>query len=350
MNWLVAGANYYEIIMKLLFVAGAARSGTTAFADYLNRHQEILVCRERYKYVPGQIDPSFFTFDRLLDYEPQQRSGETNVPLEYHAELLASKDPAKLKWIGDKHPGYVRSLPTIARNNPGASFVLTHRPIEEVVESFEARSKDPEDGWLGGKDGFEMGIEYWNRAMSSTREFAESNPNVLIVGYHDFFYRNEECIPLISRFLDLEFDEQVREAWRETSRKFESERRQKEPLDGEQAALLEERKDHASEEWVLGRIEEQWRELNAPADAGNETERAKTRITVDRNLEEQVRKLEKDLAEERNMSNLLKKRNQKLGRQTKKLEGQITAMQSSKSWRLMGKVGRIRAGILGKKG
>ncbi len=345
MNWLVAGANHHEIIMKLLFVAGAARSGTTAFADYLNRHQEILVCRERYKYVPGKIEPSFFTFDRLLDYEPQHRSGETNVPVEYHAELLASKDPAKLKWIGDKHPGYVRSLPTIARNNPGASFILTHRPIEEVVESFEARSRDPEDGWLGGRDGFELGIEYWNRAMKGTREFAESNPNVLIVGYHDFFYSNEDCIPLISRFLDLEFDEAVREAWRETSRKFESERRLKDPLDKEQAALIEEKKDHTSEEWVLGRIEEQWRELDTLANAGNETERAgaRTQITVDRNLEQQVEKLEYDLAEERRMSLLLKRRNLKLGRQ-------IKAMQNSRSWRLMGKLGRIRARILGKKG
>ena len=32
-----------------LFVCGCARSGTTAFGDYLNQHPEVLLCQERYK-------------------------------------------------------------------------------------------------------------------------------------------------------------------------------------------------------------------------------------------------------------------------------------------------------------
>jgi hypothetical protein len=345
--------------MKLLFVSGPARSGTTAFADYLNQHQEILVCRERYKYVPRKIDSSFFTFDRILDYEPQQRSGETNIPVEYHAELLAKKDPAKLKWIGDKHPGYARFLPEIYLNNPGASFILTYRPIEEVVESFDARSKNPDDPWLGDKNGFELGVEYWNRTMRSTREFIESglNPNVLIISYHDFFYRNEDCIPLISRFLDLEFDDSIRNAWREMSHDFEGERRQKEPFNDEQVAFIEKRKDYVAERWVLDRIEEQWRELDGHAGAGRgilsqprtlgtglESERAETATQAGRiwDLEHQVQSLKNSLSKEQRRAEMLQKKN-------RNLKHQMQQIQSSRSWRLLGKIGQIRARVLGKK-
>ena len=340
--------------MKLLFVSGPARSGTTAFADYLNQHEEVLVCRERYKYVPRKIDSSFFTFDRILNYEPQHRSGETNTPLEYHAELLAKKDPAKLRWIGDKHPGYIRWLPTISQNNPGASFILTYRPIEEVVESFEARSRNPQDPWLGGRNGFELGVEYWNRAMRSTREFIESglNRDVLIISYHDFFYRNEDCIPLISRFLDLEFDESLRKAWRETSRSFEGERRQKESLSEEQIEFIEKRKDYVAERWVLERIEDQWRELDhgsAPsqrqgAEADLEKERAEAVARARRawDLERQVERLKNSLVEER-------RRTERLERKNQNLERQIGAIRGSRSWRLLGKLGRMRAKISGRK-
>jgi hypothetical protein len=57
--------------LRALFVSGCARSGTTAFSDYLNQHPELLVCRERYKYIADEITPDHFTFDRILDYKPQ---------------------------------------------------------------------------------------------------------------------------------------------------------------------------------------------------------------------------------------------------------------------------------------
>lgn len=248
--------------VRPLFICGAARSGTSALTEYLNLHEELLVCMERYRFVPRKVDPRSFTFERILDYEARRSGGEASVPREYHAELLSRKDPAKLRWIGDKHPGYVVWLQTLLENNPGARFIITHRPIEEVAESHEARSRNPDDPWLGGKDGFEIGIEGWNRAMRSTRGFIEggSNPNVLLIGYDDFFRRNEECMPLISQFLEIEFDDSVREAWAEMSRKFERGRREKEPLSGEQAKLIEEKKDTAAEEWILERIERHWSE------------------------------------------------------------------------------------------
>ncbi len=252
--------------MNLLFVGGPQRSGTTALVHYLNRHSEVLLCMERYKWVPPRyIRPELFTFERILDYRRsphREDREETNTPWDYHAKLLSGKDPERLKWIGNKNPAYVRNLDRLSENNPGASFILTYRQLEEVAESFEARSKSPEEPWLLG--GFETGVDLWNTAMRSTRDFVESaaNLNVLILSYHNFFRGDQEAeVSLLSRFLDIEIECGVRYAWREMSKGFETGRRSKEPLSEEQRAYIEENKDVEAERWVLDRIQRQKREL-----------------------------------------------------------------------------------------
>lgn len=276
------------ISAKPLFIAGCPRSGTSALARYLNRHQKILVCIERYKYLfPEKITPSLFTFERILDY----REGETNIPRELHVKLLENKDPARLKWIGDKRPAYFRYLRRILSNNPGARFIIIHRPVEEVAESFQGRARDPEDSWPEDF-GFEAGVLRWNLALKYIREFVESdlNPNVLVVGYHDFFHRNEDCIPLISSFLEIEFDGSVRQEWKEMSREFESRRRAKTSPTEEQHAFARENKDHANEEWILDLIERQRSGSAQPPRSAH----------VDRQVhEEQLAYLERCLKQER---------------------------------------------------
>ena len=219
---------------------------------------------ERYKWVPPhEVRPELFTFERILDYRSSSRGDrpETNTPREHHVELLAGKDPERLAWIGDKTPAYVEQLRWLSENNPGASFILTYRPLEDVAESFEARAKDPEDPWLLG--GFETGVEQWNAAMKSTRNFVKSarNLNVLVLGYHDFFHDNQAVVPLLSRFLDIEIDQGTRDAWTRMSRGFEARRRAKEPLSEERRAYIRANKDEAAERWMLNRMRKQRREL-----------------------------------------------------------------------------------------
>lgn len=250
--------------VKILFVGGPPRSGTTALVHYLNRHPQMLICMERYKWVqPHLITPELFTFDRILDYRTGQRGrrGETNTPRKHHVELLARKNPENLEWIGDKTPAYVEKLRWLSENNPGASFILTYRPLEEVVESFEARFKDPGDAWSLG--GFEEGVELWNAAMRSARNFLDSarNLNVLIVSYHDFFYDNEALIPQLASFLDIEIDRELRAAWAAMSRSFETRRRPKEPLSDGMRAYLAANKAGAAERAVLEHIGRQREEL-----------------------------------------------------------------------------------------
>lgn len=247
-----------------LFIGGCARSGTTAFANYLNQQEEILLCQERYKGRQNRVTWDLFTFERIMDF----RSEETERPplglsleafVERHVELLASKDPTKLKWLGDKGPFYVRTMDRLAGGNPGARFIMLYRPIEEVAESWEARAKNPEDRWRSERD-YKLSVEVWNQAMQGMRNFIENSPTprVLIVSYHDFFYRNELVSPQISRFLGFEFDESVTAAWRDTSKSFENNRRRKESLNEEQQIFIQEHADREAEAWVLDRIERQW--------------------------------------------------------------------------------------------
>ena len=305
--------------MKLLFIGGPPRSGTTALADYLNQHPELLVCMERYKWVPPhEIRPELFTFERILDYRPSFRGDrpETNTPQEHHVALLAGKDPERLSWIGDKTPAYVEQLRWLSENNPGASFILTYRPLEDVAESFEARSKDPEDPWLFG--GFEAGVEQWNAAMKSTRNFVKSamNLNVLILSYHDFFYDNQAVIPLLSRFLDIEIDQSTQDAWMRMSRGFEARRRTKEALSGEMLAYIEANKNEAAERWVLDYIRRQRQELELyPPEAAHA-------------LVEERRLSAGRIAKERARSRSLKQEVEALRARTRDLEQQLQNMRS----------------------
>lgn len=306
---------------KLLFVGGPPRSGTTALTEYLNQHPGVLICMERYKWVPPhEMRPELFTFERILDYRMSSLGDreETNTPREHHVELLKGKDPERLEWIGDKTPAYVEILTRLSENNPGASFIVTYRPLEEVAGSFEARSQDPDDPWRLG--GFEDGVGRWNAAMRSTRDFVESarNLNVLILDYRDFFYDNRSVVPLLSRFLGVEIDEETREAWEQMTHDFEAGRRPKEPLNERQRAYIEAEKDAGAERWILDRIRRQRWELGAyPAEAA--------RALVEERRVSAVR-----VAQERTRARRLRERVERLQEEKEDLERQIREARSPK--------------------
>ena len=195
----------------ILFVCGCDRSGTTALADYLNRHPEILVCQERFETTKeGEITLDLSTFERMLDFGPRETGdsapdNDGDRLIRPHMELLANKDPARLRWIGASSSDYVRRMESVAGNNPGARFIVMYRPIDEVAESWETKdADDPQNS----NNGLRQAVKTWNRSLQGTRRFIRDSlvPRVLLIGYHDFLYQTETVLPLISRFLELEFE------------------------------------------------------------------------------------------------------------------------------------------------
>lgn len=342
-------------MIRPLFVIGPSRSGTTAVTDYLNRHDEILICRERYKSVPEKIDPAVFTFEKILDYEPGRGKGyETDVPREHHAELLTSKDPTKLKWIGDKQPSGAQRFRAISANNPGAHFLITYRPIEEVVESFEDRAKNLDDPWIGGKNGLKMGVNSWNQAMRSAREYLQSydEPNGLFISYHDFFHNNESYVPLLSEFLEIDFSDSIVETRADMSREFENRRREKTPITEEKAEYIRKNKDRDTEEWILERLARQWSEpslYKCTVGVDRSRQRLAAALMNQRALEKAEAKnarrsrrrsgeLRSDLATER-------KRVAAAEEKGRKLETIMKEVRASKNWKLLNRVAHVRAAV-----
>lgn len=330
-----------------LFVGGCARSGTTAFAEYLNQHEEILLCLERYKGRQRQVSWDLFSFERIMDFRPQETQRPPGGSLERfkerHAKLLARKNPAKLRWLGDKGPFYVRYMTRLAAKNPGARFIMLYRPLDEVAESWEARARNPNDPWRDER-GAKESVNIWNLAMQGMREFIESSPapRVLIIDYHDFFRRNEMVVPQISRFLDLQFSESLTQAWRDRSREFENARRSKELLSEEQREFIEGHADRDAEAWVLDRIESQWsapelyveQSEEAALASFNETEAEMWRLW------NRVQVLERRLARERRQRRLKEthgSEREKAEHSGKKLEGR----QDPEPRRLLDRLRRI---------
>lgn len=331
--------------MRPLFVAGCQRTGTTAFTEYMNSHPEVLICRERYKYMPLEVTFDHFSFERILDYS----EAETNVPEEQYAELLTRKDPAELKWIGDKNPDYYKHFARLLEQNPGARFIVMHRPVEEVAESFEARAKNPEDHWPTHYD-FELAVKLWNLALNNIREFVQNEPeaNVLILDYHDFFRRTETCVPLISRFLEIEFPDPVLADWRERSAGFEGARRRKKPPTEEQASFIRQNKDYAAEEWLLGRIEEQRSNPEILAAQGSTQPVRSPRTPRPPDKSARIKELRGSLAQERRRVRHLRGKNHELTSKIQDLERRLREIQSARSWRLLQSLGRFRRNPPGK--
>lgn len=360
--------------MGTLFVAGCDRSGTTAFADYLNKHRQVMILRERYRLVPEEITPDKFSFESILDWSDDDRVIQDEIRRkrrgeqyrESMANLVSSKESTELKWIGDKDPGYIEYLETLAENNPEARFVIMYRPVEEVAESWEARAGNPRDLWPSHRD-FEAGVQTWNRAQRRTREFLERelNPKALIVSYHDFFYRNDLCSSLVSRFLDLEIDATVRGIWEEMSTEFELARRPKGKLEERQQEFIRENKDRAAEEWILKRIAEQWSRFGL--DSEEKASRARhsdrrdlaaalmeargeagERALKVRRLRERVEQLENSLFEKNRKMRDLEQRNLRLERRAQSLDRQLRSIKESRTWKFLNKLGSVKARVLGR--
>jgi len=214
-------------------------------------------------------------------------------------------------------------MESVAANNPGARFIVVYRPIEEVAESCE--TKDAEDH-QSSNDGFGQAVKTWNRNLQGTRRFIKDSllPRVLLISYHDLLYRTETVVPLISRFLDLEFDKPVTA---DGLLQYEQERRSAETLSKQKRSLMRRHANRAAEAWILNRVDKQW---NRPELYTQKISEAALATSLDEmeartwRLQQKVRELERDRERRR--------------RRFKRLK-------NSRSWKLANRLSGIRAKI-----
>ncbi|SMC04639.1 hypothetical protein SAMN00767673_1167 [Rubrobacter radiotolerans DSM 5868] len=319
---------------------GFLRDDVVELADLLNAREDVMVCRERYKFAPEKVDPAAFTFERILDYEPRQ-DGETDTPREYHARLLDGKDPDKLRWIGDElPPGRERLLRQLDRQNPGAHFLIIYRSVTDVAGfAGDGRSVD---------ECFEAAVKSWNRTVSGIREYFENTdePNGLIVALPGSPEDEEGEAALLSHFLEVEPGDGVCFDLRE--RKPEPAAR---PMSEERTAYVDARKNHADEAWLLRRIERQREEpglyKRSPGEARGRRRLAAATAALNAPDKDLVRlqMLDKDL---KDRVKSVERTAERLGQTNLNLRAELAALQDSSSWRvargLTSVLRRIRGG------
>jgi hypothetical protein len=309
----------------LLFVCGCDEGGTTVLADYLNRYPEILITPERSRITQHT---EIATLERKLELGTREPApnDKGDLLLDHDAELLADKDPARVRWIGEKDADYMRRMPSVAGDNPGARFIVMYRPIEEIAESWETQATD---GDQNGNDGFKQAVKAWNRSLQGTRRFIRDSllPRVLIVSYDVFLYRRETVVPLISRFLGLELDDF---APADGPAQAHERVRSRPPLSEKKRSLIERHANRAAEAWLLDRVDKQW---ERPGLYIQKTSKAALATSLDEmeartwRLQQKVRELERD-----------RERRRRSFRQ----------LESSRTWKLVSKISGLRARITGR--
>lgn len=176
---------------RLLFVAGLARSGTTALLRALNTHPQVAVGMERYKrlYSSGvdRLAPELFTRERFFDFS----DGFTNQDPEEAARWGVDYAALEATWeqasyVGDKMTN-VRFDAVHARL-PEARFVFIVRDIEHVALSWDRRAQDAADaGWPERADA-RASVEKWNRSLRRIRRAVRQHPELAtVVEYGRFF-------------------------------------------------------------------------------------------------------------------------------------------------------------------
>ncbi|GAB6985454.1 sulfotransferase family protein [Nocardioides pyridinolyticus] len=175
---------------RLLFLAGLARSGTTALLHVLNAHPEVVVGMERYKRVVSggieRLTPELFTRERFFDFS----DGETNQdPVEAarwgvdYPALEAKFDTAT--YVGDKMTT-VR-FDAVHERLPEARFVFIVRDIDHVASSWDRRAQDASDSWPEHADA-RLSVERWNKSLRRIRRAVRQHPDLAhVVEYERFF-------------------------------------------------------------------------------------------------------------------------------------------------------------------
>ena len=176
---------------RLLFLAGLARSGTTALLRVMNTHPEVVVGMERYKRLFSrgidQLAPALFSRERFFDFT----DGHTNQDPEEAARwgvdyaALATKFDAAT-YVGDKMTA-VR-FNAVRERLPQARFVFIVRDIDQVALSWDRRAHDATDaGWPARADA-QASVERWNTSLRRIRRAVRQHPEqARVVEYGRFF-------------------------------------------------------------------------------------------------------------------------------------------------------------------
>jgi len=176
---------------RILFVAGAPRSGTTAIVNLLNCHQRILLLKERYSRLllrEQALLPAHFAEQRMFTFEEGDSFYNAIAPETPDSKLRARHPNAA--YIGDKIPKLYEHMDWIAQNFDEATLIFMSRNIFDVAASYNRRARDPDDKrWPVAQD-FRVAIQDWNTSNQALMKAAKVHSNINFIGvdYETIFF------------------------------------------------------------------------------------------------------------------------------------------------------------------
>lgn len=169
---------------RTLFIAGCARSGTTALTRLLNSHPDIFIGTElfRTEFLSGTD-----SFDKNLLNSKKFRSklGEKN------------QLPVSFQYIGDKFPSYYSNYDLLFQQFDQVKVVFIFRNIFDVAQSYKARKLHPTNPW---KKGVRRAIAEWNTSLDNTLTHINAGLDITPVCYETILYKPDKSL---ERLLDL---------------------------------------------------------------------------------------------------------------------------------------------------
>jgi len=209
-----------------IFIVGMPRSGTTLLSMIINAHSQVAIppethyftkywkfCRDRrclenragyLKFVDRLLSSSEFKDMGLQPAEEKQigaRLSDLSSP--NHTEVISNimenyaSSKGAFRW-GEKTPGHLTYIPTIASLFPTASFVCLTRDPRAVTRSWH---------YMPGDQGnsFNSAIR-WSWYASLTRRYSKQRFRILEILYEDLVDSPDSFIEDVCRFLDLPFE------------------------------------------------------------------------------------------------------------------------------------------------
>ncbi|WP_243059002.1 sulfotransferase [Nocardioides sp. SR21] len=188
-----------ESSQRLLFLAGLARSGTTALLHVLNAHPEVAIGMERYKrLLNGQIDllrPELFDQERFFDFSDGLTNQDPEEAARWGVDYAAiEKKYAAATYVGDKMTTI--RFGAVHERLPEARFVFIVRDIDQVASSWDRRAQDDTDvNWPERSDA-RASVERWNRSLRRIRRAARQYPELTTVVEYARFFGDPEATSL----------------------------------------------------------------------------------------------------------------------------------------------------------
>lgn len=191
---------------KFFFIAGCARSGTSALAQLLGSNDNVVMGMERFGHLVQpdtfSLTKEHFTSERFSNIEPED-TFYTDFN-KFHAFDKNIKEKLNTsKYIGDKRPDLYESYEQLFTNFTNAKLLFIYRDIFEVASSYNVRVQNKDD-WPADKD-YKKAVVEWNRSLYLTREAIDSGYDIKVIDYKSLFINCENITPILD-WLDITMD------------------------------------------------------------------------------------------------------------------------------------------------